>query len=126
MRSLVAVLVALPLVASAGPIDKVARVARSRERGPLTLTFQADACTLTAALESVELVVPLREVSWSMTKETDGTNDAVVTARCTKGDDCVTAGKRTSRFAFRLATDARQARAALKDLKGLVAHCATR
>jgi hypothetical protein len=112
-----------PVLAHAGPIDAIARVARTRDGGALALTFQPASCTLTAGTSQGEQHVPLRNVSWSMTKETDGTNDAIVTARCANGDACVAAGKPHSRYSFRLATGAREARAMLKDLKGLVAHC---
>lgn len=124
MRRLLVIATALaPLAAHAGPVDTIARVAKTREGAALTLTFQPDACTLTATAE-IDARIPLRAVAWSMTKETDGTNDAIVTARCKDGSACVVMGKAQPRYSFRLATGARDARVMLKDLKGLTAHCA--
>jgi hypothetical protein len=122
--SVIVATVIAPGLALAGPIDAIARVAKARDGGALTLTFQADPCTLTAATSEGEQRVPLRQVTWSMTKETDGTNDAIVTARCANSEACVAAGKPQLRYSFRLATGAREARAMLADLKRLIAHCA--
>ena len=123
MTRMLAVLgVLLPALAQAGPIDAIARVAKARDGGTLKLTFDAAACTLTATAEN-DARIPLKKVAWSMTKETDGTNDAIVTARCSDGSACVASGKAQPRYSFRLATGAREARAMLKDLKALPAHC---
>ena len=123
MRLFVLAVWLVPAAALAGPIDAVARVAKTRDGAALTLSFQATACTLTATAEN-DARIPLKKVSWSMTKETDGTNDAIVTARCKDGSACVASGKAQPRYSFRLAAGAREARAMLKDLKGLASHCA--
>jgi hypothetical protein len=128
MRAAVAITVifaaraGLSSIAYAGPIDTIARVAKARDGSALTLTFDAAACTLTATAEN-DARIPLKKVAWSMTKETDGTNDAVVTVRCKDGSACVASGKAQPRYSFRLATGAREARSMLKDLKALSTKC---
>ncbi len=116
------VLLGFASAAHAGAIDAIARVAKARDGSTLSLTFDATACTLTATTDS-DARIPLKKVAWSMTKETDGTDDAIVTARCKDGGACVASGKAQPRYSFRLATGAREARGMLKDLKALSTKC---
>lgn len=102
---------------AAGPFDPIARSART-DNGAV-LSFDAKACEIRVTGAEPQLAVPLRKVTWSMTKETSG--DAVVTARCPgKAATCISG---LPRYSFRLATTAREARKQFTVLKRFTTNC---
>ena len=122
--------------APSSPFDPIARIARARHTGSFTATFESKACSIRIAANELELAIPLRKVTWSMTTESDV---IIVTARCPAKSNCISGSGeahttdipheswrepiKMARYAFQFAAPARDARKRFTELKGFATHC---
>lgn len=110
MRSVLLVMLAASVATAETPVDAIAR---AKDGTALHVQFDAKACTLDVGERSI----PLRKVTWSMTKDGDNT---AVTARCPAKSACIGA---LPRYTFYLAAPPADARKRFGELKKLVARC---